>query len=56
VAEALIATATGLSVAILTLVPYNYFRTKVEAITDLIEERATRLELSLRALQEQGEK
>ena len=56
VAEALIATATGLSVAILTLVPYNYFRTKVEAITDLIEERATRLELSLRALQEQEEK
>jgi biopolymer transport protein ExbB len=56
VAEALIATATGLSVAILTLVPYNYFRAKVEAITDLIEERATRLELSLRALQEQEEK
>ena len=55
-AEALIATATGLSVAILTLVPYNYFRAKVEAITDLIEERATRLELSLRALQEQEEK
>ena len=56
VAEALIATATGLSVAILTLVPYNYFRAKVEAITDLIEEHATRLELSLRALQEQEEK
>ena len=56
VAEALIATATGLSVAILTLVPYNYFRAKVEAITDLIEERATHLELSLRALQEQEEK
>src|SRR5262245_45416850 len=47
VAEALIATATGLSVAILTLVPYNYFRAKVAAITDLIEERATRLELLL---------
>jgi biopolymer transport protein ExbB len=55
VAEALIATATGLSVAILTLVPYNYFRAKVEAITELIEERATRLELSLKALQEQKE-
>jgi biopolymer transport protein ExbB len=56
VAEALIATATGLSVAILTLVPYNYFRTKVEAITDRIEECATRLELSLKARHEQEEK
>ena len=56
VAEALIATATGLSIAILALVPYNYFRVKTEAMTDLIEERATRLELSLRALQEQEEK
>jgi biopolymer transport protein ExbB len=56
VAEALIATATGLSVAILTLVPYNYFRAKVEAITDRIEERATRLELLLKACQVQEEK
>jgi biopolymer transport protein ExbB len=48
VAEALIATASGLSVAILSLVPYNYFRTKTAAMTDLIEERATRLELLLK--------
>jgi biopolymer transport protein ExbB len=48
VAEALIATAAGLSVAILSLVPYNYFRTKTAAMTDLIEERATRLELLLK--------
>ena len=53
VAEALIATATGLSIAILTLVPYNYFRVKTEALTDLIEERATRLELILKACQVQ---
>lgn len=53
IAEALIATATGLSVAILSLVPYNYFRAKVDTLTDLIEERATRLELLLKALQEQ---
>jgi biopolymer transport protein ExbB len=53
VAEALIATATGLAVAILTLVPYNYFRSRAEALTDMIEERATRLELLLKALQEQ---
>ena len=47
VAEALIATATGLFIAIFTLVPYNYFRAKVEQIAQLIEERATRLELLL---------
>jgi biopolymer transport protein ExbB len=55
VAEALIATATGLSIAILALVPYNYFRVKTEAMTDLIEERATRLELLLKACQVQEE-
>jgi biopolymer transport protein ExbB len=55
VAEALIATATGLSIAILTLVPYNYFRVKTEALTDLIEERATRLELILKACKVQEE-
>jgi len=55
VAEALIATATGLSVAILTLVPYNYFRVKTEAMTDLIEERATRLEIILKACKVQEE-
>jgi biopolymer transport protein ExbB len=53
VAEALIATATGLAIAILTLVPYNYFRTKAETITDLIEEHATRLELLLKELPEE---
>ena len=47
VAEALIATATGLFIAIMTLIPYNYFRAKVEQFTDLMEERATRLELLL---------
>jgi len=50
VAEALIATATGLAIAILTLVPYNYFRAKVEAITQLMEERATRLELLIQGI------
>ena len=47
IAEALIATATGLFIAIMTLVPYNYFRSKVEQLTDRMEERATRLELLL---------
>jgi biopolymer transport protein ExbB len=47
VAEALIVTATGLFIAIMTLIPYNYFRAKVERLTERIEERATRLELLL---------
>src|SRR5262249_46479914 len=47
VAEALIATATGLSIAIMTLIPYNYFRSKVEQLTERMEEQASRLELFL---------
>jgi biopolymer transport protein ExbB len=47
VAEALIATATGLFIAILTLIPYNYFNAKVEQFLARIEEQATRLELLL---------
>lgn len=56
VAEALIATATGLCIAILALLPYNYFRGRVEALTDHIEERATRLEVLLKEAQMQEEK
>jgi len=47
VAEALIATATGLFIAIMTLIPYNYFRSKVEQLTERMEEQASRLELFL---------
>jgi biopolymer transport protein ExbB len=47
IAEALIATATGLLIAIMTLIPYNYFRSKVEQLTDVLEEQATHLELLL---------
>lgn len=48
VAEALIATAAGLVVAILTLVPYNYFHAKAEKTTGEMERYATRLELILK--------
>jgi len=47
VAEALIATATGLFIAIMTLVPYNYFRSQVDQLTERMEEQASRLELFL---------
>jgi len=53
VAEALIATATGLLIAILTLVPYNYFSNRAERETEQIEYYASRLEL---LLGETGEK
>ena len=47
VAEALIATATGLLIAILTLVPYNYFSNRAEREMENIEYYASRLELLL---------
>lgn len=48
IAEALIATATGLFVAIFTLVPYNYFMTRVERETERIERFGTKLEMLLK--------
>jgi biopolymer transport protein ExbB len=47
VAEALIATATGLLIAILTLIPYNYFTTRVEKEMDALEHFSSSLELLL---------
>jgi biopolymer transport protein ExbB len=55
VAEALLATATGLMVAITALIPYNYFMAKVERATSSIEEYATRLELMLKAREARNE-
>ncbi len=47
VAEALIATAAGLGVAIATLVPYNYFLARLDRLTEEIERHGTRLEIAL---------
>ena len=47
VAEALIATATGLLIAILTLIPYNYFSSRVEREMDAMEHFSSSLELLL---------
>ena len=47
VAEALIATATGLLIAIVTLIPYNYFSARVEKEMDAMEHYSSSLELLL---------
>jgi biopolymer transport protein ExbB len=51
VAEALIATAAGLAIAIATLVPYNYFLSRAEQAMDAMERLASRLDLALREQQ-----
>lgn len=55
VAEALIATATGLAIAICCLVGYNWCRDKVRQITEEIELRATQLENLLRGSEQTAE-
>jgi biopolymer transport protein ExbB len=47
VAEALIATAAGLAVAIAALVPYNFFQRRAESMAETIERYGSRLELLL---------
>ena len=47
VAEALIATATGISIAVIALIPYNYFLARIERESEAIEHYASRLELAL---------
>ncbi len=48
VAEALICTAAGIFVAVIALVPYNYFLSRIERQSELIEYYATRIESSLK--------
>ncbi len=48
VAEALICTAGGIVVAVIALVPYNYFLARIEQHTALIEYHATRMESALK--------
>lgn len=45
IAQALITTASGLGIAILTVFPYNYFNTRVEGAAMRIEQYATSLEI-----------
>lgn len=44
VAEALICTAAGIGVAVITLIPYNFFLSLIERETERIEQYATKLQ------------
>jgi len=55
IAEALIATACGLAIAIITLVGYNYLTEKVKEIISEMEIRATQLMNILAGLNHRGE-
>jgi len=46
IAQALITTAAGLTIAIMTLIPYNYFLSRIERSTREIEKFASSLELT----------
>ena len=48
VAEALICTAAGIFVAVIALVPYNYFLSRIERHSELIEYYATCIEPTLK--------
>jgi biopolymer transport protein ExbB len=54
IAQALITTAAGLGIAILSVFPYNYFNSRVESAAVLIEKYATSLEIVFEKLSQQG--
>ena len=52
IGEALIATAFGLGIAMVTLIPFNYYSTKVQFLSFELETAATNLEVMMKALSE----
>jgi biopolymer transport protein ExbB len=49
IAEALIATASGLTIAILTLIPYNFFNARLAKFTFVLQTAATNVEVLLKS-------
>ena len=49
IGEALIATAFGLGIAMVTLIPFNYYSTKVQFLSFQLENAATNLEVMMKA-------
>jgi biopolymer transport protein ExbB len=49
IAEALIATACGLAIAMFCLIPFNYFQTRIERLRFELETQATNVEVMLNA-------
>lgn len=47
IAQALITTAAGLGISVMTVFPYNYFNARIERALDLIEMYASHLEITL---------
>lgn len=56
IAQALITTASGLGIAILSVIPYNYFSSRVEDAALSIEKYATSLEIVYEKLLQSAEK
>jgi biopolymer transport protein ExbB len=54
IAQALITTAFGLGIAILSVFPFNYFNSRVEEAAHQIEQYATSLEIVYEKLQDQA--
>jgi len=52
IGEALIATAFGLGIAMTTLIPFNYYTSKVQFLAFELETAATNLEVMMKALTE----
>ncbi len=55
IAQALITTAAGLTIAILTILPYNYFNARIEKAALSIEKYATSLEIVYEKLLQSGD-
>ncbi len=54
IAQALITTAAGLGIAILSVFPFNYFNARVDKAAHLIEQYATSLEIVYEKLDQNG--